>query len=157
LRISAWQSLTKQRQNWELRTFVQTNIPKLVPNQRIAYDRIRREITSKSGGMYSLDAFGGTGKTSLIPLILATIRSQNNISFAIASSGIAATFLHGCRTVHSALKLPMNMQICETPTCNINKIFGMRKILKSCQHHMGKYTIAHKKEIEALCQTIIRY
>ena len=79
----------------ELCTFVQTNLLKLVPEQRIAYDRIMHAITSQSGGLYFLDAPGDTGKTFLISLILATIRSRKNIAQAIASSGIAATLLDG--------------------------------------------------------------
>lgn len=46
---------------------------------------------------FFLDAPGGTGKTFLLSLILAKIRSQQKIALAVASSGIAA---------HSALKLP---------------------------------------------------
>ncbi|GFX22687.1 uncharacterized protein TNCV_2994221 [Trichonephila clavipes] len=75
------------------------------------------------------DAPGGTGKTFLLSLILATIRSQNNIAVAIASSGIAATLLDGGRTTHSALKLPLNLQNTEAPTCNISKNSGMGKVL----------------------------
>ncbi|GFW30752.1 ATP-dependent DNA helicase [Trichonephila clavipes] len=56
------------------------------------------------------DAPGDTGKTFLNSIILATIKSQNNIALAIVSSGIAATLLDGGRTAHSALKLPLNMQ-----------------------------------------------
>ncbi|CAL1267607.1 unnamed protein product, partial [Larinioides sclopetarius] len=41
----------------------------------------------------------------LIRLILATVRSKNDIALALASSGIAATLLPGGRTAHSALKL----------------------------------------------------
>ncbi|XP_050065101.1 uncharacterized protein LOC126554025 [Aphis gossypii] len=40
----------------------------------------------ETGGIYFLDAPGGTGKTFLISLILATIRSQNKIALALASS-----------------------------------------------------------------------
>ncbi|GFU70858.1 ATP-dependent DNA helicase [Trichonephila clavipes] len=69
-----------------------------------------RAITEQSGGLFFIDAPDGTGKTFLLSLILATIRSQNNIALAIASSGIAATFLDGGRTTHSALKLPLNLQ-----------------------------------------------
>ena len=36
---------------------------------------------------------GGTGKTSFISLILATIHSHNEIALALASSGIAATYI----------------------------------------------------------------
>ncbi|GFT98902.1 ATP-dependent DNA helicase [Trichonephila clavipes] len=95
----------------ELQTFVRINLPKLVLEQRTAYDTIINAIANKSCGLYFLDAPGGTGKTFLISIILATIRSQNNIALAIASSGIAATLLDGGRTAHSALKLPLNMQL----------------------------------------------
>jgi hypothetical protein len=50
----------------------------------------------------------------LITLVLAAIRSQNDIALALASSGIAATLLPGGRSAHSALKLPLNMQFIET-------------------------------------------
>ncbi|GFS49323.1 ATP-dependent DNA helicase [Trichonephila clavipes] len=93
----------------ELQTFVRINLPKLVLEQRTAYDTIINAIANNCG-LYFLDASGGTGKTFLILIILATIRSQNNIALAIASSGIEATLLGGGRIAHSALKLPLNMQ-----------------------------------------------
>ncbi|XP_055943869.1 uncharacterized protein LOC129975030 [Argiope bruennichi] len=105
----------------ELQTFVRINLPKLVLEQRTAYDTIINAISNKSCGLYFLDAPGGTGNTFLISIILATIRSQNNIALATASSGIAATLLDGDRTAHSAL----NMQVIETPTCNISKYSGI--------------------------------
>ncbi|UYV82208.1 hypothetical protein LAZ67_21001338, partial [Cordylochernes scorpioides] len=107
------------------------------------------------GKMDKRYAPGGTGITFLISIILATIRSQNNIALAIASSGIAATILDGGRTAHSALKLPLNMQVIETPTCNISKYSGMGKVLRSCQLIIwGECTMAHKKSLEALNRTL---
>jgi ATP-dependent DNA helicase PIF1 len=139
----------------ELSKFVETNLPKLVPGQRIVYEKIMQAITNQSGGLYFIDAPGGTGKTFLNALILATIRSRNNIALAIASSGIAATLLDGGRTAHSALKLPLNMQITETPTCNITKSSGMGKVLQSCQLIIwDECTMAHKKALEALNHTL---
>ncbi|XP_071033027.1 ATP-dependent DNA helicase pif1-like, partial [Parasteatoda tepidariorum] len=112
-------------------------------------------MSNKSCGLYFLDAPGGTGKTFLISIILATIRSQNNIALAIASSGIAATLLDGGRTAHSALKLPLNVQVIETPTCNISKDSGMGKVLRSCQVIIwDECTTAHKKSLEALNRTL---
>lgn len=69
-------------------------------------------VQNEAGGLYFLDALGGTGKTFVISLILAAIRSQGKIALALASSGIAATLLDGGRTAHSALKLPLNVQVC---------------------------------------------
>lgn len=66
-------------------------------------------ITSQSGGLYFIDAAGGTGNTFLISLILLTIRSRNTIALAIVSSGIKETLLNGGQTAYSALKLPLNL------------------------------------------------
>ncbi|GFY26457.1 ATP-dependent DNA helicase PIF1 [Trichonephila clavipes] len=139
----------------ELGTLVRTNLPQLILEQRIAYDRIMRAITEQSGGLFFIDAPGGTGKTFLLSLILATIRSQNNIALAIASSGIAATLLDGGRTTHSALKLPLNLQNTEAPTCNISKNSGMGKVLQTCEIIIwDECTMSHKKALEALDRTL---
>lgn len=102
-----------------------------------------------------MDAPGGTGKTFLIALILATIRTQNDIALALASSGIAATLLEGGRTAHSALKLPLNMQINENPICNISKNSAMAKVLQQSKLIVwDECTMAHKKFLEALGKTM---
>lgn len=123
--------------------------------QKNVYDTIIHAINGQIGGVYFLDAPGGTGKTFLISLILATIRSDNNIALAIASSGIAATLLDSGRTAHSALKLPLNIQFTETPTCNISKTSGMAKVLQQCKIIIwDECTMAHKKSLEALDRTL---
>ena len=86
-----------------------------------------KAIDDGNGGLFFLDAPVGTGKTFLMSLILATVRARSNIAVAVASSGIAATLLEGCRTAHSALKLPLNLQTIEKPTCNIAKHSAMPK------------------------------
>jgi hypothetical protein len=96
---------------------VRTTVPKLNEQQRIAYDSLIEAVNNGTGGIYFLDAPGGTGKTFLISLLLARIRSQNEVALALASTGIAATLLEGRRTAHSALKLPLNMQISELNAC----------------------------------------
>lgn len=96
----------------ELQTFVNLNLPKLNDRQRNVYETIMQAVQNNDGGLYFLDAPGGTGKTFVISLILAAIRSQQRIALALASSGIAATLLDGGRTAHSALKLPLNVQVC---------------------------------------------
>ena len=46
-------------------------------------------VFAGQGGFFFLDVLGGTGKAFLISLILAEIRSNNAITFTVASSGIA--------------------------------------------------------------------
>ena len=97
-------------------------------------------VDNNVGEIFFLDAPGSTVKTSIykrkvfvIKLILASIRSKNDIALAIVSSGIAATLLPGGRTAHSALKLPLNLHSTETPACNISKSSGMGKVLQQCK------------------------
>lgn len=139
----------------DLRTFVQTNISKLNIEQKTAYDKIMHSVNNNLGGLYFLDAPGGTGKTFLITMILATIRSQQNIALAIASSGIAATLLDGGRTAHSALKLPLNVHVIESPTCNISRNSAMAKVLRQTPIILwDECPMAHKKSLEALNRTM---
>lgn len=138
-----------------LRTFVQQNIPNMNLQQKHVYDTIMHAVNSATAGIYFIDAPAGTGKTYLISLILAAIRSNSDVALAIASSGIAATLLEGGRTAHSALKLPLNIQLTETPTCNISRSSAMAKVLQKCKIIIwDECTMAHKKSWEALDRTL---
>ncbi|XP_055614537.1 uncharacterized protein LOC129760881, partial [Uranotaenia lowii] len=134
---------------------VQTNIPLLNHQQKDVYDTLMRAIDDGNGGIFFIDAPGGTGKTFLISLLLASIRSRPDIALAVASSGIAATMLEGGRTAHSAFKLPLNLQMTEEPTCNISKNSSMAKLLQSCKIIIwDECTMAHKRALEALDRTM---
>lgn len=79
----------------------------------------------------------------------------NSFAVAVASSGIAATLLDGCRTAHSALKLPLNLQTTEQPTCNISKHSAMAKVLVASKIIIwDECTMAHKRALEALDRTL---
>ncbi|EFN61253.1 Uncharacterized ATP-dependent helicase YHR031C, partial [Camponotus floridanus] len=134
---------------------VQNKVPLLNQQQKTAYDTIIKAINDGNGGIFFIDAPGGTGKTFLISLILDTIRAQGQIALAVASSGIAATLLEGGRTAHSALKLPLNLQTIEEPTCNITKTSAMAKVLQNCKIIIwDECTMAHKRALEALDRTL---
>lgn len=139
----------------EMATIVTRNVPLLTHEQKIIYDRIIRAVSAGKGGFYFLDAPGGTGKTFLISLILAEIRSSNGIALAVASSGIAATLLDGGRTAHSAFKLPLNIQNNPDAVCNIKKQTSMAKVLKKSKIIIwDECTMAHKHSLEALNRTL---
>uniref|UniRef100_A0ABD2WQ69 ATP-dependent DNA helicase n=1 Tax=Trichogramma kaykai TaxID=54128 RepID=A0ABD2WQ69_9HYME len=134
--MDIWESDLQRESQYniqELKGFLLTNLPKLVEEQRVVYNTIISAIDNK----------------------IAKIRSRNKFVLAIASSGIAATLLDGGRTAHSALKLPLNLHVTETPTCNITKNSGMGKILQTCQLIIWyECTMAHKKALEALDRTL---
>uniref|UniRef100_A0A1B6ERN4 ATP-dependent DNA helicase n=1 Tax=Cuerna arida TaxID=1464854 RepID=A0A1B6ERN4_9HEMI len=113
----------------ELEQLIQTNVPLLNSQQKEVYSTLIKAISDGNGGLLFLDAPGGTVKTFLMSLILATVRARSDIAVAVASSRIAATLLEVCRTAHSALKLPLNLQTIEQPTCNISKNSAMAKVL----------------------------
>lgn len=138
-----------------LATFVANNEQLLTAEQRNVYDQINVSIAAQQGGFFFFDAPGGTGKTFLISLILARIRSQNHIALAIASSGIAATLLDGGRTAHSALKLPLNVHTNPEAMCNIKKHSGMAQVLRKCKIIIwDECTMAHKHSLEALDRSL---
>uniref|UniRef100_A0A8D9B6G9 ATP-dependent DNA helicase n=1 Tax=Cacopsylla melanoneura TaxID=428564 RepID=A0A8D9B6G9_9HEMI len=139
----------------QLRTFVIEKTSLLNIEQRCVYETVLESVKSPVGNLFFLDAPGGTGKTFLINLLLATVRKEGNIAIAVASSGIAATLMDGGRTAHSAFKLPLNLNFVETPLCNISKQSDMAKVLRDCKLIIwDECTMAHKTGLEALDRTL---
>ena len=79
-------------------------------DQRRVFDVVCDAVDPAAGGMFFLDAPGGTDKTFLLNCILAYVRQRNDIALAVAGSGIAATLLKLGRTAHSRFKLPIPVQ-----------------------------------------------
>ncbi|XP_044594871.1 uncharacterized protein LOC123272237 [Cotesia glomerata] len=139
----------------EIAAIVARNVPLMNEEQRTIYDRIMLAVSAGQGGFFFLEAPGGTGKTFVISLILAEIRSNNGIALAVASSGITATLLDGGRTAHSVFKLPLNIQNNPDAVCNIKKQSSMATVLKRCKIIIcDEYTMAHKHSLEALNRTL---
>ncbi|XP_050065740.1 uncharacterized protein LOC126554747 [Aphis gossypii] len=139
----------------EMAAIVARNVPLMNEEQRTIYDRIMLAVSAGQGGFFFLNAPGGTGKTFVISLILAEIRSNNGIALAVASSGIAATLLDGGKTAHSVFKLPLNIQNNPDAVCNIKKQSSMATVLKRCKIIIwDECTMAHKHSLEALNRTL---
>ena len=139
----------------QLSDMVAENFPKLNADQKNAYNELIANIDDGLGQLFFLDAPGGTGKTFLLNLLLASVRKDRKIAISVASSGIAATLLDGGKTAHSAFKLPLNLNISQTPLCNISKQSDTAKVLKECKLIVwDECTMAHKRGIEALDRTL---
>ncbi|XP_071652985.1 uncharacterized protein [Temnothorax longispinosus] len=134
---------------------VSNNEGLLTDEQLAVYRQVLSSVESGAGQVFFLDAPGGTGKTFLINLLLARVRSDRGIALAVASSGIAATLLEGGRTAHAAFKLPLNLIHAKTPLCNISKQSNMAQVLRDCKLIVwDESTMAHKGGFKALSTTL---
>ncbi len=77
------------------------------------------EARASANRTYFLEAPAGTGKTTVLNALLDRIRSTGRVAIPVASSGIAALLLHGGRTAHSRLRIPINCT--DTSMCAIDK------------------------------------
>ena len=75
--------------------------------QRVVFDLISTKITKCEGGVFSLDAIAGAGKTFLSNLLLAFTLCTHKIAIATAMSGIAATLLTLGGTFHHRFDIPI--------------------------------------------------
>jgi len=101
------------------RQLYEANIVGLQQNdcQWRAFQALTDRITLKKGGLAFLEAPGGTGKTFLMNTLLYWCIVEGKIAASTASTGIAATLLHGGQTTHKQFKLPI--PIYKDSLCNI--------------------------------------
>ena len=139
----------------EQQAFLEQNVPLLTADQQQVYSCFCSMIDSDEGGMLFLDAPGGTGKTFLINLILAKLRSEGKIALATASSGIAATLLNGGRTLHSTFKIPLDLYAMDIPICNIKKGTALSRVIQEGKAIVvDEAPMTNKLAFEALDRTL---
>ncbi|XP_024168009.1 ATP-dependent DNA helicase PIF1-like [Rosa chinensis] len=97
-------------------------------DQAFAYNSIISAIQCREPAVFFVDGPGGTGKTYLYRALLATLRSNNHIILATATSGIAATILPGGRTAHSRFKIPLNLDA--SSTYSISKQSDLAELIR---------------------------
>ena len=106
-------------------------------------------VDSDHGGLFFVDGTGGTGKTYLYRALLATIRSQNKIVMAIATSGVAASIMPGGRTAHSRFKIPVTLN--DGAFCSFTKQSGTAKLLRTTSLIIwDEVTMMKRQGVEAL-------
>ncbi|XP_076060333.1 uncharacterized protein LOC143036662 [Oratosquilla oratoria] len=92
-------------------------------DQRHCYDTIMERVKNSknySNNGFFINAPGGIGKSFLLNALLDTLRSTKKIALAVASSGIAATVLHGGRTAHNMFKIPI-MDHKDVRACSVKR------------------------------------
>ncbi|KAG5598903.1 hypothetical protein H5410_030273 [Solanum commersonii] len=118
-------------------------------DQQIAYNTILNRVFSNKLGAFFIDGPGGTGKTFLYRVLLATVRHREFAALATASSGVAASLLLGGQTTHSRFKL--TIEIDENFSCNISKQSSLASLIRDAKLIVwDESSMAKKEMIEAL-------
>ena len=112
-----------------------------------------KEGIDGEGGMFIVDAPGGTGKTYVLDCLLSYVRSKGGIAVATALSAVASKLLDGGRTLHSKLKLPINIQ--EDSLCKFNKNTAVGKMMIRAELIIiDEVSMGHKHNYEAIDRSL---
>ncbi|GMF44523.1 unnamed protein product [Phytophthora fragariaefolia] len=109
---------------------VDNHTDELNEGQRAIYDLLlgAEHNPQPGGNLFFIDGPGGTGKSTLLKHILASVRHSGKIAIAVASSGIAALLLMGRRTAHSTFKIPLKLD--EKSVCSIHTQSKLKKLFQ---------------------------
>ena len=91
----------------DARGYHNLHVELLNDGQKIIFQTLREKIDNSEGGLFHIDAPGGTGKTFLCNVILAYVRQHHDVAIATAMSGIAATLLRLGTTAHKRFGFPI--------------------------------------------------
>lgn len=102
---------SRERRRWtveDMDDYVEEWKPNLTLEQRGLYETLLEAIENQTEGSprktFMIDAMGGAGKTVVLKLLAATVRSRGKIALCSATTGIAALNFHGGMTAHSLFK-----------------------------------------------------
>ena len=136
--------------------YLSANQSLLNDDQRRVFEAVCGAVDSAAGGMFFLDAPGGTGKTFLLNCILEYVdylRQRNDVALAVAGSGIAATLLKLGRTAHSRFKLPIPVD--EDSTCNITPRSATAELIRHTKLIVwDEAPMSHRHLFDALDRTL---
>eukprot|EP00267_Zea_mays_P047682 XP_020400166.1 uncharacterized protein LOC103638314 [Zea mays] len=105
--------------------------------------------TAREGGLFFVDGPGGTGKTYLYRVLLATLRGQGKIVVATATSGVAASIMPGGRTAHSRFKIPLTID--DGAICSFTKQSGTAELLRKASLIIwDEASMTKRQAVEAL-------
>ena len=137
--------------------FVQTWVPLLnLAQSKIfeeIYSAVHSSVDSKCNKVHILNSPGGYGKTLVLKVITAKIRSEGGIVICVASTGLAAQNLEGGRTAHSRFKIPID--ILEDSTCSIKAQSALAKMVRISKLIIWDEVFScHRYNVEALERTL---
>jgi hypothetical protein len=117
--------------------------------QRAAYDEIMSTIDSKRGGLFLSTNQAAQERLFLYRALLRTIRSQNKLAVATATSGVATSIMPGERTAHSRFKIPLTLD--DKQGCGFTKQCGTAKLLQQASLIIwDEASMTKRQAVEAL-------
>jgi hypothetical protein len=119
--------------------------------QQSAHDAVFNSIQCNTGGIFTLLAPAGTGKTFVINNMLATARDRGLRIVACATSGLAASLLGHSRTAHSTFKIPIEVDdatICKPPAAYKQWLLSIDCFI------WDEISMAHRWAIDAVDRTL---
>ncbi|GMF64242.1 unnamed protein product [Phytophthora fragariaefolia] len=134
---------------------VDNHTDELNEGQRAIYDLVLGAVHSPQPGenLFFIDGPGGTGKSTLLKNILASVRLSGKIAIAVASSGIAALLLMGGRTAHSTFKIPLKLD--EKSVCSIHKQSKLKKLFQEASLIIwDEAPMTHRHAFEAVDRSL---
>ena len=137
----------------EERELAKEAIQKMNREQRVFFDKVLDSISREQGGLFFLDAPGGTGKTFVLNALLCAVRSNGQIALGTAISAVASKLLKNGTTVHSRLKVPI--QIKDTSLCHFSKNDSTGKLLlRTKLIIIDEVSMGHKHVYEAIDRSL---
>ena len=139
----------------EVRAALEERVQQMNAAQRNVYNQVMASVNGRRGIMFSLNACGGSGKTYVLNCILDAVRLDKRVALATATSGIAATLLHGGRTLHSRFQIPIDIKersYCGfTPGSKTSELIAMTDLIV-----IDEVTMGHRFWYEAVERSIMR-
>ncbi|CAM9941562.1 unnamed protein product [Ectocarpus sp. 6 AP-2014] len=130
-------------------------VPKLNDEQREVFNAVTTSVTTKSGGVFMIDAPAGSGKTFTMTAISAELRAQRKLVLCCASTGIAALLLPGGLTAHSTFKLPFGVNLVQGALCNVKAETERAELLRRADLIIwDEIPMSHRFAPEALDLTL---
>ena len=128
-------------------------LEKMNKDQENFFKLVMEAINKNEGGIFFLDAPGGTGKTFVLNALLSAIRSDGFVALATAISAVASKLLSNGSTVHSKLKVPI--QIKESSLCSFSKRDATGKLLLQTKLLIiDEVSMGHKHMYEAIDRSL---
>ena len=149
LQARAWMRQHRSR----LQSIVARRLPEATNEQRAHYNVVINAVKKKGGGFFFIQGKAGRGKSTLMNLIAAQIRSAGYITLATALTGVAALDHELGHTSHTMFKIPVTDtggQVIEV-SCGVDNASARAELLRHVDLiFWDEMPMSHRFHLEAV-------